>query len=390
MMERYAAMGTELVHTYIGGLKALDRALDRAPPPQFDTTGLGYALSPEFRTGPSAGAGASPRLAPTSAVYGYGAGPGAEPSGYASSVGGERVREPRDAGDPGNGRAGPRSRAWESAAATGNGIDGPRGVYSRGIEVARYGYGIPPGAGGARDPRGYGDDLDSRRLGRARSGRGYVDDYWGYSGSGRSRGSGGYARFGIPDSWGYGSGSGAADDYRRYFRRSNGWGGLDRGGYIDPEWGYGGYTEYRYDGYGQPGYGRYPGPGYHGYAAPGYDGYAGSGYGGYAAPGYGGYAGPGYGGYPGPGYGGYGGYEAPGYGGYGPDAYGPPPHDVYHAPADGWGYQQPDPPTEEYRQMDDEQAAERVDNGVPARPAPHQPGILPPPEERLRRPWLND
>src|SRR5690606_29323290 len=69
MMERYAGMGTELIHTYIGGVKALDRALDRMPPPEFDTTGLGYAISPGLRGGDPLGAGASPRLVPSGATY---------------------------------------------------------------------------------------------------------------------------------------------------------------------------------------------------------------------------------------------------------------------------------------------------------------------------------
>jgi hypothetical protein len=77
MMERYTSMGTDLVHTYLGGLRALDMALDRMPPPGFDTAGVGYAISPELREGDPAGIGGSPRLVPGRAAYAYGYAPAA-------------------------------------------------------------------------------------------------------------------------------------------------------------------------------------------------------------------------------------------------------------------------------------------------------------------------
>lgn len=51
MFQRYAEMATEAVHTYIGGMKALNEALERTPDPQFDTTGLGHAFSGVDTTG---------------------------------------------------------------------------------------------------------------------------------------------------------------------------------------------------------------------------------------------------------------------------------------------------------------------------------------------------
>jgi hypothetical protein len=52
-----------------------------------------------------------------------------------------------------------------------------------------------------------------------------------------------------------------------------------------------------------------------------------------------------------------------------------------------------DPAFDEYApedSYDDRSSPGEIPAAVPARPAPHQPGILLPPEERLRRPWLND
>jgi hypothetical protein len=45
MFERYAGMATEAIHTYIGGVKAMDRALKRLPPANFDTSGLGHPFT---------------------------------------------------------------------------------------------------------------------------------------------------------------------------------------------------------------------------------------------------------------------------------------------------------------------------------------------------------
>jgi hypothetical protein len=46
MFQRYAEIGTRAIQTYIGGIKALQEAVDRMPPPQFDTVGLGRAFGP--------------------------------------------------------------------------------------------------------------------------------------------------------------------------------------------------------------------------------------------------------------------------------------------------------------------------------------------------------
>jgi hypothetical protein len=54
MMEKYAAIGTSAIETYIGAVKSMDEALQRMPPANFDTTGFGHALTP-----PSAASGAA-------------------------------------------------------------------------------------------------------------------------------------------------------------------------------------------------------------------------------------------------------------------------------------------------------------------------------------------
>jgi hypothetical protein len=46
MMERYAEMGTEAIEGYIGAVRSLDQALRRMPAAQFDTAGVGHAISP--------------------------------------------------------------------------------------------------------------------------------------------------------------------------------------------------------------------------------------------------------------------------------------------------------------------------------------------------------
>lgn len=48
MMERYAEMGTEAIEGYIGAVRSLDQALRRLPAAQFDTAGVGHAISPEL------------------------------------------------------------------------------------------------------------------------------------------------------------------------------------------------------------------------------------------------------------------------------------------------------------------------------------------------------
>jgi hypothetical protein len=46
MMEKYAAIGTSAIETYIGAVKSMDQALQRMPPANFDTAGFGHALTP--------------------------------------------------------------------------------------------------------------------------------------------------------------------------------------------------------------------------------------------------------------------------------------------------------------------------------------------------------
>jgi hypothetical protein len=65
MMEKYAAIGTSAIETYIGAVKSMDQALQRMPPASFDTAGFGHALTPA-----SAAAGAADSLG---AFRGYGA-----------------------------------------------------------------------------------------------------------------------------------------------------------------------------------------------------------------------------------------------------------------------------------------------------------------------------
>ena len=45
MFQRYAEMATEAMHAYVGGVKAMDQALQRMPPANFDTAGLGRAFT---------------------------------------------------------------------------------------------------------------------------------------------------------------------------------------------------------------------------------------------------------------------------------------------------------------------------------------------------------
>lgn len=52
MFEKYVDMGSDAIGTYIGAMKALDEALQRRPGLQFDTTGLGNAITPGFGTAP--------------------------------------------------------------------------------------------------------------------------------------------------------------------------------------------------------------------------------------------------------------------------------------------------------------------------------------------------
>jgi hypothetical protein len=64
MFQTYAEMATKAIHGYIGGMKALDQALKRMPPANFDTAGLGHAFTPALD---SAGAALATRPGGTGA-----------------------------------------------------------------------------------------------------------------------------------------------------------------------------------------------------------------------------------------------------------------------------------------------------------------------------------
>lgn len=346
MMERYTSMGTELVHTYLGGLKALDMALDRMPPPGFDTSGVGYAISPELRQGDPAGVGGSPRLAPARPAYSYSYGPAAPASQSASWR--YDARSPR-------GGATPAPRRLADAYAD--------GAYD-GYDQRYAGRGAYPDRYAGRDPRArYGDGgydrwRDGDRRGLDRFGRHDRDGYRG----GAYGGFDPYAPFGLGGFTPFALGpSGPVGDWR-----------YTPFGYGSP-YGLGGYGPYPFGGYGLRG----------GYA-PG-AGWSGGGYGPYG---------------PYQGYDPYDAYAQPyADGGYG-ERYAPSgPAGGYddRPPADAWGYDassdddparpsDPLAPAAGYPAGD--APVER--SAVPARPAPHRPGILLPPAERLRRPWLDD
>src|SRR5690606_4945890 len=121
-----------------------DVALDRMPPPEFDTEGLGYALSPELRGGDPLGAGASPRLMVRQAAP-VGALPIAQGPAYDRRASGGTASRPQ-----------PRPRqdaSWEGRADPGR-------EWLRGGD--RLGDRRPPAAGRS----GYG--LPGLNLGRAR------------------------------------------------------------------------------------------------------------------------------------------------------------------------------------------------------------------------------
>jgi hypothetical protein len=342
MMERYTSMGTDLVHTYLGGLKALDMALDRMPPPDFDTAGVGYAISPELRQGDPAGIGGSPRLVPARSAYDYGYDPAA--AGYESPAWRSDARLPRGGTAPATRRS---TDGYFGGAYDGYG-DRPAGRAEYSDRYARSRY----------DDAEYDRWRDRHRRGIDRAGRygrdGYYAEPYGSFGSYPPFGLGGFSPFPLGPSAPLG-------DWR-----------YSPFGFGSP-YGPGGYGPYGYEGYGVRG----------GYApAVGWSGGAYDSYGRY------------------PGYDPYDPYAAP----YVEDRYGryaPPPRAGGYddlPPADAWGYDATvmdgvgtssgDPRMAEPASAADDPPAER--SVAPARPAPHRPGILLPPEERLRRPWLND
>lgn len=105
MMQRYAEMSTEAMHTYIGAVKSLDEALRRMPPPHFDTAGVGRALTAQVL----------PQAEPSGMRSGLAPG-SLRQSAKALDVGADRERGARAA--DGRGAADPsaaRSRAGASA-----------------------------------------------------------------------------------------------------------------------------------------------------------------------------------------------------------------------------------------------------------------------------------
>lgn len=385
MMEQYAGMGTDLVHTYLGGLRALDRALERMPVAAFDTVGFGRAVSPELLPG----------LDPTIAPTGIRAVPPLPPT--AQSQASNRALA----------WAHSRDQARVPSRTRGNPIDAERGHTSPRFDER---------LNRSLNPFGYGWN---------RWGVGPVDPY----GSTRSRGYSGYRRpystyrppvetlrgygpgFGFGDSYSYGYGPaygfdgsyGRGYDYgydRRYGATPPVWRGRSGYGY-EPAWGplgpglryRGGPDYYGYDfGYDAPYDPSFYGPGAYGSPYVGYDPYFGSGYGrdwrddryyedahrraprSNNAYGRSAYDGPidGWSGspdrYP------YDAYGNGAYDGYGPSGYSDRP------PAEDWGY----------NGYDDAGGEASVPARAEVTAPRHAPGILLPPHERLRRPWLED
>lgn len=105
MFESYAEMGTEAIETYIGAIQALDQALERMPPAQFDTAGLGHAVTPSVLS-------REPDSSPGPSGYS----PGPSPSAYGDPYYRERSAQPRgwgtapDGGYERGGWSDPRTR----------------------------------------------------------------------------------------------------------------------------------------------------------------------------------------------------------------------------------------------------------------------------------------
>ena len=379
MMEQYAGMGTELVHTYLGGLRALDHALARMPVPAFDTVGFGRAVSPDLLPGidpaaPATGLRPLPPLPPSNAEAA-----GSRVLAWAGRLG-ERGITP--------------SPAWR-----GDGFgDRPRDLTPGPAERAAL----------SRTPFGFGWNrwgvapVEPYTYGRSGGYPAYTSPFPGSVPSlGYPYGGGYHYRF----DYGYGSALDPASRYDPLYDgvmpgRRDGWSyGYDRLGWgpIRPDAGYRDISPYGYGFrdippidpglYGRGGYGpSYPAydPYLYGYGLdwraerylgddprrPGReyaDRYGRSAYDGRiddwsaraGRSGIGWQSGP---------------YEDGVYDSYGARGY------PERSPAEDWGYEAYDGTVEE------EPVPSRIDAGPPR----HAPGILLPPEERLRRPWLRD
>lgn len=393
MMEQYAGMGTELVHTYLGGLRALDQALERMPAPVFDTVGFGRAVTPELLPGtdptaPTTGLRPLPPLPPAAARAGN------RPLAWAPS-GTQRIT------------LSSRDDRFEDGRRDGIARAADRAERSR----APFGFGWNRWGVGPVDPYAYG--RSSGYSGYRRTYPGYVPPVSGAPGYGSAYGYDSRGVYGDGYGYAYGSGYGYGRDYgydprydgptpgwtdrRSYGSGPLGWGPIRPGvGYYPgtPRYGYG----FRYDApidpafYGLGGYGS-PYPGYDPYLYGGYygqdwreeryygdlhrpdrydDRYGRSAYDGRVDE-WSARRGIGVAGDP---------YRDERYdpylGGY-DDRYGPP-GDPGRTPAEDWGYDGYDDAAGEGS------APPRAEIAAPR----HAPGILLPPEERLRRPWLRD
>lgn len=365
MMEQYAAMGTELVHTYLGGLEALDRALERMPAPGFDTVGFGRAVNPALLPGADAAASSSglrplPPLPDPARPYvpdralSWSAAPGQHRATPPSSA--DRYSSP----------PAPFGYGWNRWGV------GPVDPYAagraRGYSSFRRGYSsyAPP------IMPAYGYDYDPRR------GYGYGYDY-AYGDGYDLRYRGGAPAWRDPAPYTY-------DPRRDRGRRAPGYLTTPRYyGYgfrydlpIDPAfYGLGGYGSH------YPGYDPYFGGGAYGRGWRDdryYDDMRRSAYPRVDAHGRSAYDGPADGWTTGPGGAG-GRYGAYPYDPYVDDGYDHlAPGDPARRPEEDWGY-------DGYGELEREEAVpSRVEVVAPR----HAPGILLPPEERLRRPWIRD
>lgn len=172
MFQRYAEMGTEAMQSYIGAVQAMGEALDRMPPAQFDTAGLGHAISPGALAPPAGTATAAPL-----------------PRTARLPVEQERAPAPQP-GLRGGGRW--EDNGWGAAepyTPDGRWSDAPYGRDA--LPGTGWGYGERGGWGGGYDPRGgyegYGRSDDYRGFGGYDYGYDEYREYGGYDGVSRAR-----------------------------------------------------------------------------------------------------------------------------------------------------------------------------------------------------------
>ena len=177
MFKRYAEMATEAMHTYIGGMKALDEALQRMPPANFDTASFGRALTPPAagpRTAQNVRSGTdapgTPSFDRAREREGYRSGSDGGAVGYPSGAAGRTWRDPRA-----------DERELRGGNAPGRYPDPrmPQQPDPRGWGGDPRGWSAPRGQGA--DPRGWGDAYPPPPG----PGAEYPRDDRGWSGSGR-------------------------------------------------------------------------------------------------------------------------------------------------------------------------------------------------------------